>query len=179
MLFRSREPRPGRRAIEPVWYTGRTMGRFAARTVWWLIAVGLVLMLYEDLGNGAMVLLCGYFLRLAGRGTTDQAELERVAGGLRVGDVMEPVGPLVSPTLTLDTFAEQLLDGEARRVVVLVGHGSEVAGLLGRTQLRRLPRGRWATTRVEEVMVPRDRIAPVRADDEAWPILLQIGRANV
>lgn len=156
-----------RRGTRYVGRTGNALGLL-------LIGAGLALSLYDDVGNGLMVVLAGWFLRLTAKGALGQAELEDVAAGIRAGDVMEPVGAMVSPGLTVDTFAEQVVDGETPRTVVLVGHGDEILGLVGVSQLRRLPRRKWPETRVEDVMVPRSRFAPVSPDDPIWPILLRL-----
>lgn len=139
-----------------------------------LIGAGLALTFYDDVGNGLMVVLAGWFLRLTARGAMGHAELEDVAAGIRAGDVMEPVGTMVSAGLTVDTFAAQVLDGETPRSVVLVGQGDDIQGLVGVSQLRRLPRKKWPETRVEDVMVPRSRLTPVSPDDPIWPILLRL-----
>jgi hypothetical protein len=106
-------------------------------------------------------------------------ELEELTDGLRVGDVMEPVQAPIAPGLTIDTFAAQILDGEPPRTVVLVGHPDEILGLIGISQLRRLPRSAWPTTRVEDVMVTRDRMAELSPDAPVWPAFLQLREAGL
>lgn len=151
----------------------RFVGRAGSLLGMLLIGGGLALSL-QDVGNGVMLLLAGWFLRLTARGALGNAELEDVAAGIRAGDVMEPVGTMVSRGLTIDTFAGQVLDGESPRTAVLVGHGDSVEGLVGVSQLRRLPRKEWPQTRVEDVMVPADRLTNVSPDDPIWPILLRL-----
>ena len=60
--------------------------------------------------------------------------------------------PELGPSLTVDTFAEQLLaDGE--RTTVPVVDGGSLLGLVGIGQLRRIGRRRWSELRASDVMV--------------------------
>jgi Zn-dependent protease len=144
-----------------------------------LLVLGGAVALLQDLGNGLMVALSGWFLRLTARGATQRVQLEELADGLRVGDVMEPLSATIAPNLTVDTFADQLLEGEPPRTAVLVARGEEVLGLVGVTQLRHLRRSVWATTRVEEVMVPLAALPEVRVDGPVWPAFLQLRDAGL
>ena len=108
----------------------RTGSRFVGRSG---SAIGVALMIggaflavANEVGNGLMVLLSGWFLRLTARGALQRVQLEELADGLRVGDVMEPLPTTISPGLTVDTFADQLLEGEPPQSAVLVSRGGEV-----------------------------------------------------
>jgi CBS domain-containing protein len=144
-----------------------------------LLAVGAVVAVAQDLGNGLMVALSGWFLRLTARGALQRVQIEELADGLRVGDVMEPLASTVAPNLTVDTFADQLLSGEPPRMAVLVGRGDDVLGLVGVAQLRRLRRSAWTTTRVEEIMVPASDLPELRVDSPVWPAFLQLREAGL
>jgi Zn-dependent protease len=144
-----------------------------------LLAAGVLVTVYNDIGNGMMVLLCGWFLRLTARGAQARVELEELAEGLRVGDVMEPVGIPVSPGLTIDTFVGQVLDGSPPRTAVLVSRGDEILGLIGAAQIRRLARPKWATTHVQDVMVPRGKLADLSPDSAVWPAFVQLRDAGL
>jgi Zn-dependent protease/CBS domain-containing protein len=139
-----------------------------------LLFAGAVVAAVQDLGNGLMVALSGWFLRLTARGALQRVQLEELADGLRVGDVMEPLPSSVAPGLTVDTFADQLLQGDPPRTAVLVARGDEVVGLVGVGQLRRLRRASWPTTRAEEIMVPAAALPVLVADAPVWPALLQL-----
>jgi CBS domain-containing protein len=78
--------------------------------------------------------------------------VDEIVGGHTVGEAMEPDPITVNANLTIDTFAAQLLDGESPMTAVPVVEGDAVVGLLGVSQLRRIPRARWTSTRVEAAM---------------------------
>lgn len=144
-----------------------------------LLGAGVVVTIYSDLGNGMMVMLSGWFLRLTARGAASRAELEALADGLLVGDVMEPVGNPISPGLTIDTFVGQVLEASPPRTAVLVSRGAELLGMAGVAQIQRLRRSDWPKTRVEDVMVPREKLTEISPDSPVWPALVQLRDAGL
>jgi CBS domain-containing protein len=92
---------------------------------------------------------------------------------------MEALPAPISPGLTVDTFADQLLEGEPPRTAVLVVRGDDVVGLVGVAQLRRLRRAAWPTTRVEEIMVPAADLPELAPDAPIWPALLALREAGL
>ena len=59
---------------------------------------------------------------------------------------------VVSPGLSIDTFASQVLGGSAAMALPVM-RGTELLGIMGARQLRKVRPDRWASTRVEDVMV--------------------------
>jgi Zn-dependent protease/CBS domain-containing protein len=161
----------------------RRGSRWVARSGSWvgfaLLGVGAVVATVQDLGNGLMVALSGWFLRLTARGAMQRVEIEELADGLRVGDVMEPAPTTVAANLTVDTFADQLLVGDPPRTTVLVVRGDDVVGVVGAAQLRRLRRAAWPATRVEEIMVPIAEVPELQVDTPIWPAFLQLRDAGL
>jgi hypothetical protein len=144
-----------------------------------MIAGAIVALVQQNVGNGIMVLLSGWFLRLSAHGALQRVELEALADGLRVGDVMEPLPSPISAGLTVDTFADQLLEGDPPRTAVLVARGTEILGLVGIAQIRRLRRSAWPTTRVEDIMVPAAALPKVLVDGPLWPAFLELRLAGL
>jgi Zn-dependent protease len=152
--------------------TGRAVG-------WILIGAGIVLMVVENSPlDGLMLGLSGWFLGSAARGIERRLVVQDLLRGVKVEDVMEREYSSVAPNLTLDTFAEQLLEtGPGSAMPVL--RDDHVVGLIGASQLRRLRRGSWATTRAEEVMVAPPRLPFVAARDTLWSALDRLGRSGL
>src|SRR5207302_556583 len=82
----------------------------------------------------------GGFLVLSARSIGDRVRVNRLIGGLHVQDAMEVAPVSVGPNLTVDTFAEQLLDAESEMTAVPVVSDGNVVGILGARQLQRLQR---------------------------------------
>ena len=92
---------------------------------------------------------------------------------------MEADPVTVSPNLTIDTFAAQLIDGESPMTAVPVMEGDEVVGILGVAQVRRIPRARWTTTRVEEAMVKPPKMTFLSREEALKDALEQIQRRGL
>jgi predicted transcriptional regulator len=56
--------------------------------------------------------------------------------------------------------------------------GPRFAGLVSRGDLRRVAPSAWATTRVADVMTPRDGVVSVAPDDEAFVALQNLGSSS-
>ena len=117
-----------------------------------LIGFGLAVSLLGDPLNSVLLVVSGWFLGSAARGLDRRAAVEDLLEGLRVDEVMERDTPSVAPQLTLDTFAGQYIDRpDASSLAVM--RGDSLLGLIGVSELRRIARRRWPTTRAEQVMV--------------------------
>jgi Zn-dependent protease/CBS domain-containing protein len=147
-----------RRATRMVAFVGRAFGLM-------LIGAGLVLATMGDVGNGVLLLLSGWFLSGAARALQRRAALEDLLSGVRVDSVMDTDLPSVAPQLTLDTFAAQYLAaGDATSLPVV--RDASLLGVVGMSQLRRVPRKSWATTRAGDVMVSPPALPTLAPEDE-------------
>ena len=179
-------PLDGGRVLRAVLW--RTMGdesranRFVAalsRMVGYgLVALGFLLAFADDAINGVMLVLSGWFLASAARSVERRAMLEQLLRGVRVETVMEKDLPEVSPQLTLDTFAAQFLDGN-RATSLPVVRDRIMLGLIGISQLRRIRRGAWPTTRAADVMVSPPTLPTLGPDDELWSALERLRRTGL
>jgi CBS domain len=102
--------------------------------------------------NSILLVISGWFLGSAARGLDRRAAVEDLLDGLRVDDVMERQTQSVAPQLTLDTFAGQYIDSPQSSSLAVM-RGDSLLGLIGVSELRRIARSRWPTTRAEQVMV--------------------------
>ena len=162
--------RDERRASSGVAITGRLVG-------YTLIGFGFLLALQNDTVNGVLLAVSGWFLTNAGRALERRAALERMLAGVRVDTVMDRDLPHVSPQLTLDTFAAQYLGGsDATSLPVL--RGDDLLGLIGVSQLRRVPRKSWATTRASDVMIAPSLLPTLAPDDELWPAVERLRKTG-
>ena len=160
-----------RRGAKAAAMAGRFMG-------WILVGAGLMLILLNRTSDGLMVGISGWALGSASRGITRRLAVQDLLKDVRVADVMERDAPTVTPNLTVDTFADRVLGGpEATAVTVL--RDDEVVGLIGATQLRRVGRRNWSTTRAEDLMVSPPNLPLIGADDTLWSALDRLRRTNL
>jgi Zn-dependent protease/predicted transcriptional regulator len=145
---------------------------------WALIAGGLVLVLLNDVVDGLMLGLSGWFLGGASRGISRRLAVQELLKDVRVGDVMDKEVGTVSPHLTVDTFADRLLEGgEGMAMPVL--RDEVVVGLIGASQLRRLRRKAWQTTRAEDLMVAPPTLPFIGPEDTLWSALDRLRRTGL
>lgn len=143
------------------------------------IGVGLVVMAAGATTNGAMIALSGWFLVLSARSVRDRVRIDELIGGLHVRDAMEEAPAAVHRTLSIDTFAQQLLGGDSPMVAVPVVEDDAVVGLVGVRQVRAIRPGRWPSTRVADVMVTPPRLVLLSPDDDLPSIVPTLARNNL
>jgi Zn-dependent protease len=145
---------------------------------WALIGAGLVLILVGDAVDGLMVGLSGWFLGSASRGISRRLAVQELLKDVRVGDVMDKEVGTVAPHLTVDTFADRLLEG-GEGLAMPVLRDEVVVGLIGASQLRRLRRKAWQTTRAEDLMVVPPTLPLVSPEDTLWSALDRLRRTGL
>ncbi len=165
---RQGDPRTSMRTAAKV---GRACGLVVA-------AVGVVVILLLEPVDGLMIALGGWFIASNARVVERRSVLDAVLDGLTVADVMERAVSTVPPGLTIDTFAEQVLGGGGAMALPVV-RGAEVLGLIDATQLRRIRRGRWATLRVEDVMMKPPRLPLLAASGSIQGVIDDLARTNL
>jgi CBS domain-containing protein len=106
------------------------------------------------------------------------ADIDVMLEGISVADVMDHDVSGVPPGLTLDTFADQIIDG-ATRAAVAVMRGPELLGIVGEKQIRRVRRDRWAATRAEDLMVSGDAMPSVGPEMSLRDALDQLHRSGL
>jgi len=145
---------------------------------WALLAAGLVLILRDDILDGLMLGLSGWFLGGASRGISRRLAVQELLKDVRVGDVMDKEVGTVAPHLTVDTFADRLLEG-GEGIAMPVLRDDVVVGLIGASQLRRLRRKLWQTTRAEDLMIAPPTLPLVGPEDTLWSALDRLRRSGL
>jgi Zn-dependent protease/CBS domain-containing protein len=158
------------------WRAAARSGRFTGLVI---IGIGLAYLLVEGGATGAMVALTGWFLILSSNSVRDRVKLDDLVGGRAVRDAMEAEPVTVTPTLTIDTFAGQLLDRETPLTAVPVVQGDDIVGVLGISQVRRIRRSEWPNTRVEDVMVKPPKLVFLSPDESLKTGLERLHRNGV
>jgi CBS domain-containing protein len=135
-----------------------------------------VLVLQNAIVDGLMLGLSGWFLSGASRGISRRLAVQELLKDVRVGDVMDKEVGTVAPHLTVDTFADRLLEG-GEGIAMPVLRDEEVVGLIGASQLRRLRRK--LTTRAEDLMVVPPTLPLVGPEDTLWSALDRIRKSGL
>lgn len=144
-----------------------------------VIGIGLLVLAVDPTFTGAMIAVTGWFLILSANAVRDRVRVDELVGGHTVGEAMEADPITVSPNLTIDTFAGQLLDGDSPMTAVPVVEGEQVVGLLGISQLRRIPQARWTSTRVDAAMVKPPKLTFLAPETPLKDALERIQRQSL
>jgi hypothetical protein len=143
------------------------VGRYVG---WAFIAGGLGMMLFNDPVTGLGLVVAGWLIVSSSRVLDQRSFLQSLVAGVHVRDALDANPVRIPPQLTLDVFAAPYL-GEMLGAAALVERGSELLGLIGTAQIRRVPRRTWAQTRTEQVMVPIASVPQTSGDGELWSAL--------
>ena len=143
-----------------------------------IAAIGVLAIVVLEPVNGFMVALGGWFIVSTARSMERRAELDAILDGLLVRDVMDRDVTSIAPGLTIDTFANQVLGGSAAPAFPVV-RGTELLGVIGARQLRRVRRDRWATVRVQDVMVAPPTMPTVGPDTSLQAALDGLARSSL
>jgi CBS domain-containing protein len=100
---------------------------------------------------GLWLVLIGWYLSRSARGSYNRVRLEQLVEGMSIGDALERNVAVVGPNLTLDTLIQQHeRDGSVRVYPVTVD--GDLVGTVDLGRVSRIPRRKWSTTRVTDVM---------------------------
>jgi Zn-dependent protease/predicted transcriptional regulator len=161
---------PGR-ALRIAASTGRYIGILFATG-------GIVSILVIDTLDGLMLAVCGWFIVSSAGVVERSADIDATLEGISVADVMDHDVTGVPPGLTLDTFADQILDS-ASPASVPVLRGPDLLGMVGAKQVRRVRRDRWADTRAEDLMVSGDALPSVEPETSLRDALDRLHRSGL
>ncbi|NKX43234.1 site-2 protease family protein [Roseicyclus persicicus] len=118
--------------------------------------------------GGVWLVLIGFFVLNASRGTYQRLLMQDSLRGRRVAELMTADPWTASPDMTLAQIADGVMVPHAVSFVPLVERGV-VVGYVDAQILRAVPRADWATRTAAEVMAPLDEacIVPPRMTAEA------------
>jgi Zn-dependent protease len=114
---------------------------------------------------GVWLALIGWFLSNAAESTVAQMSVQRTLHGVLVRDVMDAAPASVSPNESvIDLVNERMLHSEHRSYLVQHDDGG-LAGIVSLSDVRRIPRERWETARVTDIMTRYADLAMVGPED--------------
>jgi Zn-dependent protease/predicted transcriptional regulator len=158
---------------------GARAAAVSGRTVsWMVIGFGVVVAIAGDMVDGLMVALSGWLLATASRGIERRAAVQDLLKDVRVGDVMDRTVSSIPPNLTVDTFGERLLGTDETSALPVV-RDDVIVGVVSASQVRKLRRGSWPTTRAEDLMLAPPALPLMRAGDTLWSALDGLRRTGL
>jgi CBS domain-containing protein len=151
-----------------------TVGRIIG---WALVGAGVVAALADTITVGMLMLALGWILATGAGTLAGRANLERLLRGATVADALVDDLPEIAPGLTVDTFADRFA-GEGSVSCLPVLDGDSVVGVIGARAVRRLTRGRLATTRAADIMVSPPAAPFLSPTAELWSAVEVMNRVG-
>ncbi len=126
--------------------------------------------LFAGLTGGLWLMLIGWFLHTAAQASYQQASLQQTLAGVKVRDIMTR-GIITMPSdMTVETAVnEYFLRYGFGGFPVMANEG--FLGFVTLKEVKDVPRERWGTVRVSEILTPHDRKWEVPESDDALKAL--------
>ena len=161
-----------RKAVEAAVWGGRMVAYLLFGFGFWnLVVIG-------NLIGGVWIMLIAWFLLTMAEGQGRMYEMRERLVDVRARDLADPEPPFVSPDASIQEWIDQgVLPGGRRSF--LVGEPERVQGLVTLSDSRKVPRERWATTRIADIMTPADSLSHVGPDTRAEEILRLMSEHNL
>jgi Zn-dependent protease len=179
-------PLDGGRVLRALLWGARRDFRWATRVAagigrgfgFLFIAAGLGMFIFLNSFSGAWLAFIGWFLLGAASAEARYLAVRDALGGLRVRDVMvrEPV--TIPPQLSLGQFMDDVMWSRRFTSYPVVEDGRAV-GLLPFRCVAEVPRGEWDSRRVEDCMIPRERVPVVLEDDELTDAVAELAESDI
>ncbi len=123
--------------------------------------------------NGIWIGFIGWFLLSAAQSANSQATLASVFRGVTVGEVMNPKPVTVPANISLQQLIDAyFLPGALRYALVM--QADHLAGLITLSDIRHIPRERWANVPVSQAMIPLERlhvVSPQQSLSDVLPLM--------
>jgi Zn-dependent protease len=145
---------------------------------WGLILAGLWQVFGGNWADGLWIAFIGWFLQGAAIQQGQVVVVNDLLKGHTAREVLMTDRPHVLKQLSLDVFVEHIAIPSARRCFPVM-EGEKFLGLLTLHRIQDVPRDKWKTTRVADVMIPPERLVAVRLDEELTKVMEEMARADV
>ncbi|MEL7561783.1 site-2 protease family protein [Dehalogenimonas sp. 4OHTPN] len=114
--------------------------------------------------SGLWLALIGWFLASAASASYQQSLLSEVLKGIKVSQIARLDLHTISPTLTVESALNEMLEKRQRAFPVV--EGSRMIGLLSMTDIKRSPRHTWSSETVSSILTPMNEVKSVSPDDD-------------
>jgi Zn-dependent protease/predicted transcriptional regulator len=139
-----------------------------------LIALGLLQLFAGAVVGGLWLLLIGWFIRTAAEASYAQFRLAELLGDVTAEEAMTPAPESADPDVSLTDFVERYFFQGRHQGYPVVADGRPL-GIVTLSAVRAVPREKWPTLRVRDVMAPADAEMLV---DPALPMLEVLERLS-
>ncbi len=143
-----------------------------------LVVAGFTEFVFVASVSGLWLVLLGWFLLTASRAEEAQIRMTRDLAGVRVAAVMTADPVTIPDDLNADQVLHEYMLGRHCSSFPVVDRTGQVIGLVTLRQLRELPAGRRATTRVAEIATPISEVPQAEPEEFLLDVLRRTSTAR-
>ncbi len=143
-----------------------------------LILVGALQVVGGDRWNGLWTAFIGWFMLNASGGAIRQERLKEALSGHQVSEAMTNSYTIIYPETTLQSLVDEHILGGSRRYFI-VEKDNQVVGMTTMHALQNVRKEDWATTTVEQVMIPFSSLITTQPKTELYEAIQEMDRDGV
>jgi Zn-dependent protease len=186
-------PLDGGRVLRSIlWAANRNLRRATQWASWvgqaiaWILIVAGISMIFgvwlpffgTGFISGLWLAFIGWFLNNAAVQSYEQVVVEDLLGGVTVAQVMHANSPTVPPDIPVSSLVHDHILGTDERAFPVVDN-DRLVGLVCIEDVRKVPRDKWDTTTVGEIMTPASQLVVATPREEASAALDDLARRDV
>ena len=142
------------------------------------IALGAYQVLNGSFLNGLWTVFIGWFMLNASGGEVRREKIKSELAGHKVSEAMSLGYTIIPADTTIQYLVDEHILGGSRRSFI-IQKGDAVVGMLTMHALQVIPKEKWTTTTVEQVMIPNSQMKQINPDTEIWMAIEEMDRDGV
>jgi Zn-dependent protease/predicted transcriptional regulator len=142
------------------------------------IVFGIFLIFSRALFNGLWMVFIGWFIHTAATRGYKQVVMKDMLKDIRAKDLMNREFEAVSPDLSLQDLIEEHILRKRQRAFLVFEKG-HLDGIICLDDVKTVPKESWASTRVGEIMTPKEKLETALPEDDGGSVLAKLTGRNV
>lgn len=142
-----------------------------------LILWGIWAAIMGNIGDGIWIALIGWFLQRAAGSQIQEEATKALLSSHVVAEAMGKQFIEVPRDVTVQELARQAVEAPRPGPVIVTRDGVP-EGMVTLGGVRATPEGAWPTTKVDQIMIPIERLVTTRPDDVLWSVLEKMGHED-
>lgn len=151
--------------------------RFGQGFAYSLIILGLI-MIFRGFLDGLWLVLIGWFLNNAAKGSYQQLILRSQLGDVKVEQLMMKDIEVISPDLNLNQVVEDYFINLKKECFPVANEQANFIGTISLNDVRSVPKDEWQKTAVKDAAKPASSDRYINSQEEAITALMQMSQEN-
>jgi Zn-dependent protease/predicted transcriptional regulator len=134
--------------------------------------------LFPDyLFTGLWFVLIGWFISSGAQNEYRQVLIQRDIADIKARDMMTRTIDNVPPDINLNELSYRFMQRKHEGFPVVIGE--DILGYVTMRDLRHVKKDLWDTTRVSDIMIPKEKLSTVKSGDSAKQVMSSIGSTQL